>query len=127
MSQEEDVEPSIEFEAAQIPQNLKGLRACLGCSLVKNYEQFYDSGCENCEWLQIEDSNDRVRDCTTPYFEGCIALVEPKNSWVGRWQQISSFIPGMYAVQLVGELPAADIAHCKQNGLPYRSSSGAMA
>lgn len=26
--------------------------------------------------------------CTTSYFEGTIAMIEPQGSWVGKWQRI---------------------------------------
>jgi hypothetical protein len=38
---------------ADLPNTLTGLRACLRCSLIKEYGQFYDQGCENCEALQL--------------------------------------------------------------------------
>ena len=32
-----------------VPKNLKQLRACLVCSLVKTFDQFEADGCDNCE------------------------------------------------------------------------------
>jgi len=110
---------------AEIPQSMSGLRACLGCSLIKTFEQFVDSGCENCSFLEMEETPQRVHECTTAYFEGMIAFANPDNSWVGRWQQISSFLPGLYAIQVVGELPKEDIDIAKRDGLHYRSSNAA--
>ena len=49
--------------------------------------------------------------CTSPTFEGMIASMKPNKSWVARWfrmlirQRIDKFIPGIYAVQVVGQLP----------------------
>ena len=40
--------------------------------------QFDESGCENCNFLGMKDNMDRVRECTTPYFEGCVAMMDPK-------------------------------------------------
>ena len=71
------------------------------------------SGCENCSFLEMENDSSRVHTCTSAYFEGVIAMCQPNNSWVSRWQQIASFLPGMYAVQVVGELPQEDIDMCK--------------
>lgn len=61
----------------------------------------------------MENDSSRVHTCTSAYFEGVIAMCQPNNSWVSRWQQIASFLPGMYAVQVVGELPQEDIDMCK--------------
>ena len=112
-------------DTADIPDSMSGLRACLGCSLVKTFRQFTEDGCENCRFLEMDDAPQRVHECTTSYFEGVIAMVEPNGSWVGRWQQLSSFLPGMYAVQVVGELPKEDIEMCKREGLHYRASAAA--
>ncbi|TMW39902.1 hypothetical protein DOY81_015018 [Sarcophaga bullata] len=32
-----------------IPKDLRGLRACLVCSLVKTFDQFEYDGCDNCD------------------------------------------------------------------------------
>lgn len=29
----------------------------------------------------------------------------PKQSWVAKWQRIDKYVPGTYAVKVVGELP----------------------
>jgi len=73
----------------------------------------------------MADDSKRVHTCTSAYFEGMIAMCEPNGSWVGRWQQISSFMPGMYAVQVVGELPKEDIEMCRKEGLHYRAAGTA--
>jgi hypothetical protein len=48
---------------AQLPPgNLKYLRACLRCRLIKSQKQFEDDGCDNCR----EMSSRSVSDYTTP-------------------------------------------------------------
>ncbi|MQM17413.1 hypothetical protein Taro_050386 [Colocasia esculenta] len=55
---------------AQIPTSFgHELRACLRCRLVKTYDQFRESGCENCPFLEM-DKEDNVASCTTPNFTG---------------------------------------------------------
>jgi transcription elongation factor SPT4 len=110
-----------EYAPADIFNDVKELRACLGCSLVKQYNQFYDKGCDNCTHLDMQELKVRVNECTSAFFEGMIAMVEPNGSWVGRWQQLSSFRPGMYAVQVRGELPKEDVERCKREGYAYRA------
>jgi transcription elongation factor SPT4 len=53
-----------------VPTNFKQLRACLQCSLVKSYEQFYENGCENCNHLNMIHKKDVVEDNTSATFEG---------------------------------------------------------
>jgi transcription elongation factor SPT4 len=93
-----------DFDTAELPDELKGLKACLSCSLVKTYTQFLDQGCDNCEYLKMKDDTRKVKSCTTSYFEGLIGLVEPQNSWVAKWQRIVQMKPGMYAISVSGTL-----------------------
>ncbi|CAN0315405.1 unnamed protein product [Phaeothamnion confervicola] len=58
--------------------------------LVKTTDQasFYNEGCENCPFLYMKDDTERVNDCTSAYFTGLISMIEPRGSWVARWQRI---------------------------------------
>nr|CCA19194.1 transcription elongation factor SPT4 putative [Albugo laibachii Nc14] len=75
---------------ADIPNTFRELRACLTCSLVKTFTQFYDTGCENCAFLQMADNRQRVAECTTAHYDGMIALMRPKESWVAKWQRLGT-------------------------------------
>ena len=58
------------LQGAPAPTDLgKSLRCCGVCRLVKTFEQFYDSGCENCAFLEMEGDKERVFDCTTTEFK----------------------------------------------------------
>ncbi|KAJ1422375.1 putative transcription protein [Ochromonadaceae sp. CCMP2298] len=114
-----------EYEMAEMPDKFKDLRACLRCSLIKTFEQFVDRGCENCDFLEMEGNTMRVHQCTSACFEGLIALVEPRGSWVGKWQQISQYQPGMYAIDMAGELPPDAVEICEDRRLPYKSNKAA--
>ena len=63
-------------------------------------------------------------------------MLEPTGSWVARWQRIGQIfllsldssnlssdecIPGMYAIEVVGDLPNDMIEYCEDNNLPYRA------
>ena len=86
--------------------------------------------------------------CTTSYFEGAIAILEPNGSWVAKWQrigdsciwavpqqysghsdircfsqQLGQFEPGMYAIEVLGELPEDAIEHCENFELEYRAKA----
>eukprot|EP00428_Durinskia_dybowskii_P077903 CAMPEP_0170354380 /NCGR_PEP_ID=MMETSP0117_2-20130122/72_1 /TAXON_ID=400756 /ORGANISM="Durinskia baltica, Strain CSIRO CS-38" /LENGTH=123 /DNA_ID=CAMNT_0010608335 /DNA_START=62 /DNA_END=433 /DNA_ORIENTATION=- len=115
-----------EYITADIPEEFKALRACLRCSLIKTFEQFNDKGCENCEFIDMEGNKGRIEECTTSYFEGTIALIEPQGSWVAKWQRIAQYQPGMYAMEMVGELPDEVVEHCENLGLPYKANKAAQ-
>ncbi|KAJ0784535.1 putative transcription initiation Spt4, spt4/RpoE2 zinc finger, Spt4 superfamily [Helianthus annuus] len=72
--------------AAQIPTSFgHELRACRRCRLVKTYDQFRDTGCENCPFFKMHEDSDIVADCTTGTFNGIIALMDPSRSWAAKW------------------------------------------
>lgn len=106
----------------RIPNDLRGLRACLLCSLIKTAGMFEEDGCDNCEeFLPMRGNPDLVNECTSSNFEGMIALMQAEDSWVAKWQRISHFVKGMYAISVAGTLPKRIQRELAQNGRPYRS------
>ncbi|KPI97699.1 Transcription elongation factor SPT4 [Papilio machaon] len=104
-----------------VPKDIRGLRACLVCSLIKTFEQFEYYGCDNCdEFLRMKSNKDNVYDCTSNNFDGMIAVMSPEDSWVCKWQRISRFCPGVYAISVSGRLPAGVIREMKSRGIAYR-------
>ncbi|KII96066.1 hypothetical protein PLICRDRAFT_170646 [Plicaturopsis crispa FD-325 SS-3] len=99
----------------------KGLRACLLCSIIQNPADFRRIGCPNCEEImQMKGSQDRMGVCTTSYFDGIIAVVDPETSWVARWQRTSKYVRGMYAVRVKGRVPEDVEAELEARGIKYR-------
>ncbi|KAI8366716.1 transcription initiation protein spt4 [Radiomyces spectabilis] len=110
-----------------LPPDKKQLRACLLCSLVKNAAQFRQSGCENCEdLLGMRGSMDRVAECTSSKFEGVIAMMQPQDSWVARWQRIEKFTRGVYAIRVYGRLPEDAEDDLERRGIYYRPRDGSV-
>ncbi|PWN92489.1 transcription initiation protein spt4 [Acaromyces ingoldii] len=84
----------------------ENLRACLSCAFVQRAREFFQRGCPNCEViLQMSNDMERVIECTTSQFDGLIGLVQPKASWVAKWQRIENRMPGLYCVKSSGNLP----------------------
>jgi transcription elongation factor SPT4 len=86
-----------------VNMSLRGLRACMVCSIVQTGTKFVSSGCPNCEdFLEMRHSADVVQDCTSAVFEGMIAMADPESSWVAKWQRLQGYAPGTYAVKVEG-------------------------
>ncbi|KAM7334044.1 hypothetical protein ACRRTK_007364 [Alexandromys fortis] len=140
-----------------VPKDLRHLRACLLCSLVKvsvgdlvvgttgeaewekegemgpqtekekTIDQFEYDGCDNCEaYLQMKGNREMVYDCTSSSFDGIIAMMSPEDSWVSKWQRVSNFKPGVYAVSVTGRLPQGIVRELKSRGVAYKSRDTAI-
>ncbi|XP_074016799.1 transcription elongation factor SPT4 isoform X1 [Numenius arquata] len=124
-----------------VPKDLRHLRACLLCSLVKvrpapavvpslhhpTIDQFEYDGCDNCDaYLQMKGNREMVYDCTSSSFDGIIAMMSPEDSWVSKWQRISNFKPGVYAVSVTGRLPQGIVRELKSRGVAYKSRDTAI-
>jgi len=90
--------------------------------------------------MQLKGSPDRIQSCTSTYFDGIIALIDPETSWVGRWQrtckspycdftgpvdgysncQTAGNVRGMYAVRVKGRVPEDVEAELESRGIKYR-------
>jgi transcription elongation factor SPT4 len=110
----------VELDMAEVPDELKALRACKGCGLIKTFTQFVEGGCENCPGLNMQEGSERVHECTSSYFTGFISLIEPPGSWVAKWLRSSQVKPGVYAIDVVGELPAQDQEALRESGLTWK-------
>lgn len=106
---------------AVTPVDMRGMRACMRCTLVKNNNQFYDDGCENCPFLEMRQDQKRVSECTSAYFEGMVGVMTPKDSWAARWQTVDAFRPGIYAMEVHGQLPAHIRTYCSDRSIRIRA------
>ncbi|KAG8200198.1 hypothetical protein JTE90_024980 [Oedothorax gibbosus] len=105
-----------------VPKDLRSLRACLLCSIIKSVDQFEFDGCDNCEeYLGLKNNRDLVYDCTSSNFDGMIALMGGEDSWVAKWQRISRNAKGVYAISICGRLPQGVIRELKSRGITYKS------
>lgn len=105
-----------------VPKELRNLRACLLCSLIKTIDQFEFDGCENCEeYLHMKNNRDTVYECTSSSFDGIISMMSPDDSWVAKWQRINRYVKGCYAVSVTGRLPQGVVNELRSKGVPYRS------
>jgi transcription elongation factor SPT4 len=53
-----------------------------------------------------------------------VAMLEPTESWVARWQRIDKFHRGLYAVQVNGRLPDDIVEEIESKGVKYAPRDG---
>jgi len=105
-----------------VPKSLRGLRACLVCSIIKTADQFDTDGCDNCEeYLHLRHNREKVYACTSSSFDGMIALMVPQESWVAKWQRIRNCRPGCYAISVTGKLPITIKQDLARNSVAIRN------
>jgi len=105
---------------ATVPDSLRGIRACKRCGLLKTMGQFMDNGCENCPFLNMVDNADRVNMCVTPFFEGQVAVMDPRESWAAKWIRVDSYLPGIYAISVTGQFDREIEEDLENRGLRWR-------
>mmetsp|Transcript_55598 Transcript_55598/g.130240 ORF Transcript_55598/g.130240 Transcript_55598/m.130240 type:complete len:104 (-) Transcript_55598:30-341(-) len=88
-----------------VPKDIRQLRACTHCHLVKHVKQFERDGCENC--ARVFDKTAYDEHCSVN-FTGVAAIMQPDHSWVARWLRKQNLKPGCYALEVAGETFEAD-------------------
>jgi len=87
--------------------SLRTMRACMVCSIVQAQAKFSREGCPNCEeFLELRGNGDAIADATSSVFEGLVTMADNEVSWVARWQRLQGYVPGLYAVKVVGVVSA---------------------
>lgn len=51
-------------------------------------------------------------------------MMNPPDSWVGKWQRSSNFVGGLYAIRVVGKLPEDVIDDLEAQGIQYIPRDG---
>merc|ERR1712080_41962 len=95
-------------------------RACKGCSYLAENKNFMRHGCPNCK--SFETNSRTISDS----FKGVIASINPKKSWVAKWQRIDQYKEGCYSLTVDGYLPD-DCQHAMEDkGIVYIDRSKTM-
>jgi hypothetical protein len=49
------------------------------------------------------DNPEKCNLCTTAFFEGQAAIMDPRESWTAKWLRVDSYLPGVYAISVTGQ------------------------
>ncbi len=99
------------------PKDLKKLRACYRCHLIKTEKQFNDEGCDNCPFFK--KNRYPAYEYTTANFEGLISVVDSYKSWISRYLNLSKFVPGCYALKIRSVMPERLEALAREKKMPF--------
>jgi len=58
---------------------------------------------QNCPFLEMVDDPEKVNACTTAFYEGQAAVMDPRESWVAKWLRVDNYLPGCYAITVTGQ------------------------
>jgi len=100
-----------------VPNSLSKLRACMRCHLVKTESQFKNAGCENCTFFK--SSGWEINEYTSNNFEGIVSIMNNEESWVSRWLDTDTFLPGCYCLKIYGEFQADVINYLREQNIKY--------
>mmetsp|Transcript_18357 Transcript_18357/g.30458 ORF Transcript_18357/g.30458 Transcript_18357/m.30458 type:complete len:143 (+) Transcript_18357:148-576(+) len=118
---EEEVPAQIaDLANARTPSGMRGIRACKRCGLLKTLDQFLDEGCDNCPFLDMADNPDRANACTSAFYEGQAAVMDPRESWAAKWIRVDAFMPGVYAIAVTGFLDRDIEEDLENRGIRWR-------
>ena len=108
-------------------QSLSHLSFCLFMSLPTTYIwlswTFYRQiiiGCENCPFLYMIDNEAQVNRCTSAFYEGQVALMDPRESWAAKWIRVDKCLPGVYALSITGNFDKEIEEDLEARGIRWR-------
>jgi transcription elongation factor SPT4 len=69
--------------------------------------------------LQV-DNQDRCSLCTTAFFEGQAAVMDPRESWAAKWIRVDNYLPGVYAIAVTGQFDKDIEEDLESRGVRWR-------
>ena len=63
---------------------------------------------------------ERCNMCTTAFFEGQAAIMDPRESWCAKWIRTETFFPGVYAISVTGQFDRDTEEDLENRGVRWR-------
>jgi transcription elongation factor SPT4 len=70
------------------------------------------------------DNPERANACTTAFFEGSAAIMDPRESWAAKWIRVDNYLPGVYAISVTGKLDKEIEDDLESRGIRWRCRPG---
>lgn len=75
---------------------------------------------QNCPFLEMVDDPEKVNACTTAFYEGQTAVMDPRESWVAKWLRVDNYLPGCYAITVTGQFDKEIEEELENRGCRWR-------
>ena len=75
---------------------------------------------QNCPFLEMVDDPEKVNACTTAFYEGQAAVMDPRESWVAKWLRVDNYLPGCYAITVTGQFDKEIEEELENRGCRWR-------
>ena len=66
------------------------------------------------------DNPERANTCTSAFYEGQVAIMDPRESWAAKWIRVDHCLPGVYAIAVTGQLDRDIEEDLENRGLRWR-------
>lgn len=66
------------------------------------------------------DNPERAGTCTTAFFEGQAAIMDPRESWAAKWIRTDNYLPGVYAIAVTGQFDKMIEEDLESRGIRWR-------
>ena len=70
--------------------------------------------------MDMIDNADRVNACTSAFYEGQAALMDPRDSWAAKWIRCDTYLPGVYALSITGTFDREIEEDLEARGIRWR-------
>lgn len=66
------------------------------------------------------DNPERANICTSAFYEGQAAVMDPRESWAAKWIRVDNCLPGVYAIAVTGQLDRDIEEDLENRGIRWR-------
>jgi hypothetical protein len=66
------------------------------------------------------DNPERCGACTSAFFEGQAAVMDPRESWAAKWIRADNYLPGVYAISVTGQFDREIEEDLESRGIRWR-------
>ena len=66
------------------------------------------------------DNPERANSCTSAFYEGQAAIMDPRESWAAKWIRVDNCLPGVYAIAITGQFDRDIEEDLENRGIRWR-------